>query len=459
MKRSPFWELKGMVTGPRSARGLLTFTENKGLNPENLLDFSGDISDYDPSTYLFSGQGVLRMNSDGQTISLIGNIVNCKLVDCDGTIQHPDGSQLRGNFDGQPLCGVFTLVHTDDSWERILYDRGEQVKVIQEFVSGSTITYTKYSAAHVPLEAQIESGMSTIIGPIDSKKRPHGMCLETFKNGNWISGEWENGTLVRKLEEQQGNTHFSYVTGDEKTGYFGQRDTHLRVNPKGLRLETTDKLTTSLVEDGQKTRGNTKEVTTKQPNGNFLTALYDDGGNLVKKIKQKIGQDTFTFQYGSEKLGTYVGTARGADYAYEGELTSNCLFNGKGLLTKADGTTLSGRFAEGQPDGQIIATLPNGNTVVKQFKKGLQQSSVDVSGPADVQQGAKPEPFTGIKTTTYSYGAATELWNTGKVERMTQLVSGDQKWTFSKYNSKTKMYYGVKEWGQGKYEGGFDNIG
>lgn len=59
----------------------------------------------------------------------------------------------------------------------------------------------------------------------------------------------------------------------------------------------------------------------------------------------------FIFQYGSEKLGTYVGQVQGPDYSYDGELASNCLFNGKGILTKSDGTTLSGSFVEGQPDG------------------------------------------------------------------------------------------------------------
>ena len=68
MKRSSFWELRGMVTGPKSANGLLIFTKNKDLNPENLLDFCGTVSDYDPSTYLFSGQGVLRMISGKGTI-------------------------------------------------------------------------------------------------------------------------------------------------------------------------------------------------------------------------------------------------------------------------------------------------------------------------------------------------------------------------------------------------------
>ena len=58
----------------------------------------------------------------------------------------------------------------------------------------------------------------------------------------------------------------------------------------------------------------------------------------------------------------------------------------------------------------------------------------------------KQEPFTGIRTTTYSYGTATELWNSGRVEKMISLVKGDQKWAFAKYNSKTKTYYGVKEW-------------
>lgn len=74
------------------------------------------------------------------------------------------------------------------------------------------------------------------------------MCLETFKNGSWISGEWESGKLVRKLEEQQGSTHFNYVSGSEKTGYFGKKDTNLYVSPKGLLLESTDKSTASLVE-------------------------------------------------------------------------------------------------------------------------------------------------------------------------------------------------------------------
>ena len=97
---------------------------------------------------------------------------------------------------------MLTLVHPDGSWERILYEGGEKIRVIQELVFGSTITYTKYSAAQVPLEAQIENDSSTIVGPINSEKQPHGMCIETFKNGDWISGEWENGRLVRKLEEQ-----------------------------------------------------------------------------------------------------------------------------------------------------------------------------------------------------------------------------------------------------------------
>ena len=75
--------------------------------------------------------------------------------------------------------------------------------------------------------------------------------MKTFKNGDWISGEWQNGTLVRKLEEQKENTHFSYVSGNEKTGYFGKRDANLYVNPKGLTLETTDKLTASLTEQSR----------------------------------------------------------------------------------------------------------------------------------------------------------------------------------------------------------------
>ena len=97
--------------------------------------------------------------------------------------------------------------------------------------------------------------------------------------------------------------------------------------------------------------------------------------------------------------------------------------------------------------------------MVKQFKKGLQTSSVDVSRSADRSQNVQEEPFTGIKTTVYPYGTAAELWNAGKVEKMIQLEKDDQKWTFSKYDSRTKTYSGTKEWDEGKYEGCFDRVG
>lgn len=79
------------------------------------------------------------------------------------------------------------------------------------------------------------------------------------------------------------------MSGNEKTGYFGKRDTNIHVNPKGLLLETTDKSTASIAEEGQRVHGTTREITTKLPNGDFLVAVYDDSGNLVKKKKQKIG--------------------------------------------------------------------------------------------------------------------------------------------------------------------------